>query len=185
MIIEAKNNTQIFFRRLNSNDFDLLYNYLQSLSAETKKLFGPHKFDKQTIFDFYKNSDSHLGYVGIDIQSNEIIAYSIIKIGYLKHDHIRLQSYGMTLDNKTDCVFAPSVADVWQSCGIGNKLFHFILSDLKLIGIKRIILWGGVQMDNYKALNYYKRNNFKILGQFIHNGENCDMVFYVDQANTH
>jgi diamine N-acetyltransferase len=118
----------------------------------------------------------NLGYVAVDAETGEIIAYSIIKRGYIENDGKRLQSYGITLNNKTDCTFAPSVADAWQTCGIGNALFHFILSDLKTMKIKRIILWGGVQADNTKALNYYKKNGFSIAGQFYHNGENYDMI---------
>ncbi|WP_336518133.1 hypothetical protein [Pollutibacter soli] len=133
-------------------------------------------FDPQSIVEFYKYPDIHRGYVAHDIETKKIIAYSIIRIGYLEHDKARLQSYGLTLDNKTDCTFAPSVADLWQSCGVGNKMFHFILSDLKTNRINRIILWGGVQVDNDKAVNYYKKNDFRILGQFTYNGENYDMI---------
>ena len=97
--------------------------------CRNKKRFGPHKFDRQSIIDFY-DFNTNLGYIAHTVDTKEIIAYSIIKIGYLEHDSIRLQSYGLTLDNKTDCTFAPSVTDLWQSCGIGNQLFHFILSDL-------------------------------------------------------
>lgn len=176
MQIEAKNNRKVFLRRLNSNDFDKLFDYLQNLSPETKKRFGPHKFDKQSIIDFY-DLNTNLGYVAHTVDTKEIIGYSIIKIGYLEHDTIRLQSYGMLLNNKTDCTFAPSVADSWQSCGIGNNLFRFILSDLTTTEIERIILWGGVQMDNERAVNYYKKNGFKTLGQFAYNGENYDMIY--------
>jgi len=178
MQIETKNNRQVFLRRLNSNDLDNLFDYLDNLSAETKKRFGPHKFDRQSLIDFY-DLNTNLSYVAHAVDTNKIIAYSIIKIGFLEHDRIRLESYGMTLDNKTDCTFAPSVADLWQSCGIGNHLFHFILSDLASAQIERIILWGGVQMDNDKAVNYYKKNGFKILGQFTYNGENYDMIFNI------
>jgi hypothetical protein len=177
MLIETKNKNHAFLRRLESKDFDDLFDYLQDLSAETKKRFGPHKFDHQAIVEFYKYPDIHRGYVAHDIETKRIIAYSIIRIGYLEHDKIRLQSYGLTLDNTADCTFAPSVADLWQGCGVGNKLFHFILSDLKTDRIMRIILWGGVQVDNERAVSYYKRNDFKILGQFTHNGENYDMIF--------
>lgn len=83
------------------------------------------------------------------------------------------------LSNTSDCTFAPSVADAWQSCGVGNSLFQFILSSLKATEVKRIILWGGVQIDNEKAVNYYKKNAFKTLGQFYYNGENYDMVLDV------
>jgi len=176
LIIKAKNSKLVCLRRLDSNDLDDLFDYLQNLSAETKKRFGPHNFDKQSIINFYKYAETHWGYVAHDIETKEIIAYSIIKIGYLEHDKSRLQSYGLILDNKTDCTFAPSVQDLWQSCGIGNQLFLFILSDLKKNGIKRIILWGGVQLDNERAVNFYQKNDFIVLGQFTYNGENYDMI---------
>jgi ribosomal protein S18 acetylase RimI-like enzyme len=178
MQIEAKNKQQVFLRRLNSNDLDNLFDYLQKLSTETKKRFGPHKFDRQSIIDFY-DLKTNIGYIALTIDTNEIIAYSIIKIGYLKHDSSRLQSYGIILDNNTDSTFAPSVADLWQSCGIGKKLFQFILLDLSKTEVKRIILWGGVQMDNEIAVNYYNKNGFKTLGQFAYNGENYDMIYEI------
>jgi diamine N-acetyltransferase len=142
-----------------------------------KKRFGPHQFNPQALIDFYQDSDLHLGYVATVTGANKIIAYCTIKRGYLEHDSNRLQSYGITLNHKTDCTFAPSVADDWQSCGVGNHLFQFILSDLKSASINRIILWGGVQTNNDKAVNYYKRNGFKTLGQFNYNRENYDMLF--------
>jgi diamine N-acetyltransferase len=181
MQIEAKNNQQVFLRRLNSNDLDNLFHYLQNLSTETKKRFGPHNFDKQSIVDFY-DLNTNLGYVAHTVDKKEIIAYSIIKIGYLEHDGLRLQSYGLAPDNKTDCTFAPSVADLWQSCGIGNHLFRFILSDLTATEIERFILWGGVQMDNERAVNFYRKNGFKTLGQFTYNGENYDMIYNYRQT---
>jgi len=116
------------------------------------------------------------GYVGIDAETKEIVAYFIIKTGYLEHDGHRLQSYDIELNAINDCTLAPSVADEWQSCGLGKQLFQFIISELRKKGIKRIILWGGVQMDNEKAIHFYKRNKFKTVGQFSHNGENYDMV---------
>jgi len=179
MIIQTKNNRQVLLRRLISDDFDKLFDYLQRLSPETKKRFGPHMFDKESIIDFYENSNKHSGYIAQDTETLEIIAYSIIKVGYLESDSFRLRSYGLTPDNKTDCTFAPSVADLWQSLGVGNSLFSFILSDLKANEIKRIILWGGVQCDNYKAVNYYLKNGFSTLGQFEYNGQNYDMILEI------
>jgi len=176
MIVKTKNNKQILLRQFNINDVDLLTDYLQSLSSETKKRFGPHPFDKQSVFNLYKDLGTYLGYVGVDTETNEIVAYSIIKFGYIEHDRIRFQSYGIAHESNTDCTFAPSVADKWQSCGIGNQLFQFIISDLLSKGIKRVILWGGVQATNEKAISFYKKNNFKTVGQFTHHGENYDMI---------
>jgi GNAT superfamily N-acetyltransferase len=176
MIIQSKNNKQVLLSRLRQDDYDKLLEYLRNLGHDTIRRFGPHPFDRQSIIDLYENYGSYIGYIACDNDSSEIIAYTIVKIGYLEHDSSRLQSYGLTLDNDTDCTYAPSVADCWQSQGVGNSLFSFILNDLKKYGIKRIILWGGVQCDNNKAVNFYLKNDFRIPGQFEYNGENYDMI---------
>ena len=176
MIITAKNGREVCLRQLHPGDFDNLYDYLQNLSANTKHRFAPHEFDKQSILDLYKNPNEYLGYVAVDVLTNQIVAYSILKMGWLAHDLDRLQSYGLVPDAHSDCTFAPSVADQWQSCGVGNALFSLICSDLKARGIKQIILWAGVDSDNQKAINFYIKNGFRFLGQFEYNGRNDDMI---------
>jgi len=181
MIIEAKNKRRVSLRRLCAGDTDNLCNYLQGLGSVTKSRFGPHGFDKQSILDFYKHQNEHLGYIGIDVLSGRIIAYSVLKIGYIQNDSFRLQSYSLVPDHHNDCTFAPSLADLWQSYGVGNALFRYLLSDLQSKGIKRIILWGGVQSDNVKAISFYLKNGFKLLGRFEYNGWNDDMILDILQ----
>jgi len=180
MIILAKNNKQVLVRRLNYDDLDKLVGYLGKLSPETVSRFGPHGFDKKSILNLYEHCDRHKGYIGQDTETSEIIAYSIIKIGCLEHDGSRLQSYGINPDDNTDCTFAPSVADNWQSLGVGSSLFNFMLLDLKARRFKRIILWGGVQSNNTRAVKYYIKNGFRKLGEFQHNGPNYDMVLDIN-----
>jgi diamine N-acetyltransferase len=146
------------------------------LSNDTKRRFGPHPFDRESIIGFYNNPEKMIGYIAKEMSTEIIVAYSIIKIGYLHHDYDRLQSYGINPNSETDSTFAPSVADAWQSAGVGNALFQFIRSDLAAAGIRRIILWGGVQADNHTAVNFYRKNNFTTLGQFEYNGPNYDMM---------
>lgn len=179
MIFNTKNNRQILLRKLTPEDIDMLNDYWLKLGPDTIRRFGPHQFDKQSVAALFQNSGDHTAYIALDIATSEIIAYSIIKTGYLEHDSFRLRSYNLTPDNNTDCTFAPSVADEWQSQGVGNSLFQFILSDLKAKGIKRIILWGGVQSDNDKAVNYYIKNGFRHLGGFEYNGWNFDMILEI------
>jgi diamine N-acetyltransferase len=178
-IFVSKNNCQILLRRLLPGDIDMLCDYLNNLSPETKNRFGPHPYDKNSLIGLYMDTGNQLGFIALDAQNSSILAYSVIKIGYLEHDSPRLRSYGLILDPATDCTFAPSVADDWQSQGIGNALFHFALNQLKAKGINRIILWGGVQSDNMKAINYYRKNGFKELGQFEYFGMNTDMILEI------
>ncbi len=174
MIVNTKNNKQVLIRKLTPDDFENLSNYLNDLNFDTKKRYGPHNYDKESIENIYQDSN-YIGYIACDIDSDTVVAYSIIKIGYLEYDAPRLREYGLVLDNTVDSTFAPSVSDLWQGCGIGTKMFNFISNDLKTKNVNRIILWGGVQKSNEKALIYYKKLGFITLGTFEYNGQNFDM----------
>jgi ribosomal protein S18 acetylase RimI-like enzyme len=176
MLITTKNNKQVLLRRLTFGDFDQLIEYFRGLGTDTLKRFGPHQFDKQTIMDLYNNEEKNISFIAVNQFNQNIIAYAILRKGYLEHDRVRLESYGIQVNKYSDCTFAPSVADEWQSMGIGNSLLQYILSELKLTEIKRVILWGGVQCDNSKAVNFYQKNGFKTLGEFEYNGRNYDMI---------
>lgn len=175
MYITTRNNQMIQLRQLSDGDTGTLVSYLSGLSTESRKRFGPHPFDWDSVEAFYRQPENR-GYVAVVPESGEIIAYAILRSGFLLHDSARLESYGLTLNHNTDCTFAPSVADSWQNCGIGDLLFQFIRSEMKENGLKRIILWGGVQADNDKAVNFYRKNGFQALGCFEYNGLNLDMA---------
>jgi diamine N-acetyltransferase len=172
-----KNGAEIVLRKLHEGDAQSLFNYLNGLSGLTRGRFGPHSFDWQTVNEICSgNKNDCLCYVATENLSGKIIAYSVLKKGFLQHDAPRLSSYGLMLDENTDCTFAPSVADEWQSAGLGSKMMEYIMEDVRQQGFKRIILWGGVQQSNEKAVNYYMKFGFQLLGYFEYNGMNADMV---------
>ena len=176
MFAETKNNIRLILRQLQSSDFTQLLQYLNNLSTETRSRFGPHAFTMEAIEAVYNSGENFTGYIAIEENSGNMIAYAIVKKGFLQHDRERLQHYGMQLSNETDCTFAPSVADDWQGHGVGQQLFNCILADISARGITRIILWGGVQSSNQKAVQYYQKNGFTVLGTFEYNGQNSDMA---------
>lgn len=168
----------IILRELVSSDFDVLLYYLYNLSAETKSRFGPHSFDADAAIQFY-NSNDVTGFVATDTNSDFIIAYSIIKEGILHHDRNRLLAYQYPNIENDCCTYAPSVADNWQGKGIGKLMFDHILKHCRQKLTRRIILWGGVQATNEKALRFYKKLGFVKLGQFEYNGLNQDMLLEI------
>jgi len=167
---------RIILRRLTPADLDNLHEYLLGLSVETKRRFGPHSFDREALVVLFSDPGQYSGHIAAETCTLTIIAYSVIKKGFLEHDRPRLENYGLNLDPFTDATFAPSVADEWQGLGVGTQLFQFMIPGLQAEGVKRIILWGGVQCDNLKAVHYYRKLGFTILGQFDYYGQNYDMM---------
>ncbi len=179
MPVTMQQNKHIQFSQLNTADFTKLELYYNNLSDATKSRFAPHEFTEPALQQMYSAAQNNIGFITLETETDKIIAYAIIKLGYLQHDSERLNSYGIQLNTITDCTFAPSVADEWQGCGIGKQLFYSIIEALKSTAVKRMFLWGGVQSSNSSALNFYKNLGFIILGEFEYYGDNKDMVYYL------
>lgn len=160
------------------SDFDALLFYLHHLSPETKSRFGPHAFDADAVIEFYHHPDV-TGFVATAINRPGIIAYAIIKKGLLNHERERLINYQYPGIENNGCTYAPSVADDWQGKGIGTLMFNHILNDCRQNFVNKIILWGGVQSTNEKALQFYKKLGFVSMGQFEYNGPNEDMLLEI------
>ena len=178
--MKAKDGTQILLRKFTISEANNLSIYLNHLSPESKQRFGPHPYDVDSIYTLFNQSYTYVGYIAQEKTQGKIISYSLIKHGYLEHDKLRLESYGLELDKYSDCTFAPSVSDEYQNKGIGKLMFDYIVGDLQAINKKRIILWGGVQAANESAFAFYSKQGFKVLGQFEHNGYNYDMIFDIN-----
>ena len=168
-------NVNIEFRAFKLSDTQNLVNYLNSLSNESKKRFGPHPFTPEAIQQLYFDTNYHL-FVAIECHTTFIVAYFIIKNGWFDFETGRYQSYGLNSE-PFDCTIAPSVAEFWQGKGLGSIFFRYTRKYLFLQdSINRFFLWGGVQSSNKRALKFYKKNGFKVLGHFEHNGDNTDMM---------
>ncbi len=164
-------------RSLAAADEPALLAYLTSLSDESRSRFGPHPFDPETVRHICQNlpTDEVLRYVAIS-PKNEIVAYFLVKKGTLPADRQRYENAGLALNEAETCTFAPSVADAWQGSGLGNALFGFILKELRPFAFKKMLLWGGVQASNARAIRYYTRHGFAGVGRFWHGGkDNLDM----------
>jgi len=176
MIFQLKNNQIIFFRLLEQKDAGSLYQYLNNLSAESQSRFGPHLFDKLTIETICNNlpGDAYR-FIAEDVSQN-IIAYMIVKKGMIEADKSRYKLLNIFFDEVKTGTYAPSVADSWQNVGVGNAMFHYVMEDIKNIGFKYLVLWGGVQKTNQRAIHFYRKHSFKQTGTFWHDGkDNLDM----------
>lgn len=163
------------FRAILPTDTSALFRYFESLSPETRRRFGPHDFDEATARTIcHGQMEKCVAYVGLE--EEQIIAYAIVLQGYTLGDYNRYLHYELSMDNEKDFTLAPSVADEWQSKGVGSQLYHFVEEQLRMRGAQKIVLWGGVQLSNQRAVRFYLKHGFRTLAQFEYQGTNLDMV---------
>ena len=151
------NGNPITLQLITPSDYSTLSHFLESLSDDSKRRFGPHGFDTLSITEFYAQHTIY-GFVAKELTSNNIIGY------------------GLTMSQQTDATLAPAVADGYHGSGVGYELLNFAIAHLRTEKIERIFLWGGVQADNQRAIRFYERNGFKKLSEFEYHGYNYDMV---------
>ena len=175
MLALTKHNKEVLIRLLNNSDFDRLIHYLHSLQPETVQRFQPHSFHPQEVLSFYAQQGTE-ACVAIDTTTGEMIGYTVLQKGLLQHDVPRLQQYHYPLQYDAAYTFAPSVRDDWQSTGIGQLMLNFVCTNMQTRNIRQLVLWGGVQSSNEKAMRFYRKNGFRQLGFFEYNGLNEDML---------
>ena len=177
MKIQARDGRTAVIRLLQESDKEALYDYLQNLSPESRSRFGPHPFDQQTIDKICEQPDKNIQrYIALD-ESNIIVAYMLIQQGMIEADQQRYAERNQFVDYDTTVTYAPSVADAWQSSGLGTAMVDIIENELKNRGIRHIVLWGGVQATNLKAVNFYKKKGYRYIASFwLDNKDNHDMI---------
>lgn len=177
MELVLRNGIAINIRLLQNTDVQNLFNYLSSLSAETKSRFGPHPFDRETIEQICNNTGDVMRYIAINELTGDIVAYMLFKQGMIYWDDKRYAERNQHFNYSTTVTYAPSVADTYQSSGLGSLMYNRIEKELKEKGIQHIVLWGGVQATNKRAVNFYKKFGYQLYGSFWHDGkDNLDMV---------
>lgn len=177
--VNVKNEVNVTLRYLQQDDQQSLYNYLTNLSTESRSRFSPHLFDWHTIEHICQHLHDDIFYVVAEHQG-EIVAYMLLKKGMLEGDAKRYAENHIFFHNNDVITYAPSVADTWQNTGIGSTMFTWILDKVKRIRLKHIVLWGGVQATNTRAVHFYKKHGFEQVGEFLHNHKNnYDMMLNV------
>jgi ribosomal protein S18 acetylase RimI-like enzyme len=178
MRYDLRNGKSVEIRLLQNHDNEKLFEYFdRHLSEESKSRFGPHRFDKETINTICQNPNGQITrWVAVDDERN-IIAYVLVNQGMIEWDVNRYETRLQSYDPDSTVTFAPSVADAWQSAGLGSVMNEIIEADLTKRGVKNIVLWGGVQATNVKAVNFYKKLGYQFIASFWHDEkDNHDMV---------
>jgi diamine N-acetyltransferase len=157
-------------RPLLNSDTAALGAYFLGLSEETTRRFGPHPLDQATA-DYLCatiNVAEALRLVAVvpGPAGDEIIAYFILLLDVTKYELARYAQCGIALHSQTDCTVAPSVADLYQNSGLGSPCFQHLIELARRLGRQRMLLLGGTQASNHRAIHFYAKHGFRTIGSF-------------------
>ena len=154
--------------------------FLEELSPATRrvKFFPSYDFTTaKALCDGIRRREKLLLVVELS-SSQEIIGLFEISFDISEDDKERFLRSGVLLDERTDCRIGPCLADEYQNKGVGSILFPAIVDIAKKFGRKRMILWGGVFRDNVRAVRFYEKHGFRLVGEFEgqHDRPSLDMI---------
>ncbi len=140
------------FRKIGPEDSDMLFEFFESLSDETKRVWQPHGFNYATTIYITDYTDSV-----VSLMDGKIVAYCAVTEGVLADDKDRLGAMDVV-------TVAPCVLEGYRRRGIGTAMLEYVHG---MFG-KDLLLWGGVVQDNYKAIGLYEKLGFKVIGEWTH-----------------
>ncbi|MCU0384673.1 MAG: GNAT family N-acetyltransferase [Flavihumibacter sp.] len=168
------------YTRIATNfDIDTLVFFYQQLQETTRRLYAPHPMDRESLQQQVADPAYKMLLSFID---NELAGYQVFLQGAFPWERDRYKQYGIVLDPLT-ASYAPVLGDGYQGRGLGPVQLTQALPYLKEAGITRLILWGGVQCANIRAVNFYLKNGFRIVGYFDWEGANYDMISTIDGSH--
>src|SRR5262245_60928157 len=173
---------QVMVRPLLRSDGAALGAYFLDLSEETRRRFSPHPLDQATANHLCAtiNVAEALRLVAVvsGAAPQEIIAYFILLLDVTDDERARYAQRGIALHAETDCTVAPSVADRYQNSGLGSFCFEHLIELARRLGRQRMLLLGGTQASNHRAIHFYAKHHFRTIGSFEEPAGvlNADMV---------
>lgn len=173
------------FRPLLPDDAAPLAQFLTALSPQTCACATFAGYDLTTAQELCAAIARYDKLRLVATTAERIVALFELSFDLTADDIARYQSYGLPLDAATTCRFGPTIADDYQNRGLGSLLLPHVLDLARRFDRRRIILWGGVMTGNQRAVHYYQKNGFQLVGQFC-NAANIlcyDMIRAIPESN--
>lgn len=168
--IDFASGERALLRPLVATDRERLGRYFAELSSETRGRFGPHAFDQATADRLCDTIDaSQVLRVVATLEGGaeeRIVAYFILMFSVTPHEAARFAERGVVLDGDRDCTLAPSVADDYQNTGLGSRVMPYLFWLATGLGRRAVVLLGGTQATNARAIHFYRKHGFREVGAF-------------------
>ncbi len=157
-------------RPLRPRDGERFSRFLSALSRDTRRFFAPHGLEwqdgQQLVAELDPSQVLRLLLLDKSGPEEEVLGYLILQMGLAAHEAERFACYGIEYDPELCVSLAPVVAEGWQSQRLPAPLLKQALHLRRELRRHAVILTGGVQAANRRAVHFYSRHGFHRLGSF-------------------
>ena len=166
-------------RLLAAHDTPALFDFFESLSPASKRRFQPHPLTLDAARDLCEAASSSTLRLVVSAHSR-IVAYFILEPQVSRHEVDRYRAHGIELEAGKDWMFAPAVTDALQNEGIASEAMPHLLALARAAGARSLVLMGGTQATNARAIAFYEKFSFKRHGGYQTEVFNHDMRSLLD-----
>jgi GNAT superfamily N-acetyltransferase len=167
-------NPTVRLRLLRASDAEALGAFFAGLSAETRRRYQPHPLTADFARELCGAASSTAWRLVID-RAGELVGYFILETRMSEHEAGRYRTQGIELASDRDWLFAPVVADACQNLGLASLAMPHLLRLAREQGARSLVLMGGTQATNARAIAFYGKFGFQRCGGYQTEVFNHDM----------
>lgn len=172
--IITQDQSAFILRTLSAQDSPALAEYFERLSDESRKRFQPHPLTREHAA--YLTALAHDTATRFVLFSGDrIIGYFILESEMSVHEAARYAAHGIELTSEHDILFAPSILDEYQNHGLASLVMPKLLDWARERHAKSLVLMGGTQETNRRAIAFYEKFGFQKHGGYHTEMFNHDM----------
>lgn len=165
-------------RSISVNDIITLADYFTALSEDTKRRFQPHPLTAEYAENIAR-SPSETSIRTILLDGSKVIGYFILETAMSPHEAGRFAEHGIELVSGSDVLFAPSILDEYQNKGLASEVMPILIDFLKRKNFRSLVLMGGTQETNSRAIAFYEKFGFVKCGGYQTEFFNHDMQLVI------
>lgn len=171
----------LVLRPLSRHDAAALSSYFDALSPASKRRFQPHPLTPE-MAEALCAADAAATRRFVIEAGGRLIAYFILEPDMAVHEAARYEPFGISLKSGQDFLFAPSVADEHQGQGIASLAMPHLISEARRHGARSLVLMGGTQATNARAIAFYEKFGFRRFGGYQTEVFNHDMRLVIEAS---
>jgi len=176
--LSNKYGEELQLRPLRGSDASNFADFLRNLGPETRARFGPHPLDESTAHALCAAQPEAQIQRLVLCEKQAIVGYFILDFTPTEAEQQRYQQAGIGLNFQLEPRFAPCIADHYQNQGLASLAMAELISYCQQQGLKSLVLMGGTQASNLRAIHFYKKAGFAEIGRFYtayNQQDNLDM----------